>query len=381
MTPLVELSACGRRGAWLLLLAVWIGCAPASDTSAPVPSPDGLPALPAEFHRGMNLEPIGGFGGPFDLDALPATLAELREVGVDHVALIPSFFQRRLGDSTFVWRGGASAVDTTTRAAIRAVHGAGMRVLLKPHLWLEDRSDGAWRGDILPAEEDWPGWRRAYREAVLGYARLAAEERVAAISIGSELTELALARPGFWRELVADVRELYPGRVTYAANWDREVGAIEWWEATDAIGVDGFWPLLQSPDDPHSVEPLRARLRTEAAGLREISERVARPVWLTEIGYKSAEAAGYRPWEWHGRRDAVDLEAQRAIYEAIAREFGAAAREGWLGGLWVWVWNLDPDWSGADNADFTPRGKPAADLLAAWFNAPAASGPRTPASE
>lgn len=340
-----------------------------------------LAALPTTFERGMNLEPIGGFGGVFRLDRLPAELEQLRALGVSHVALIPSFFQPRLGETRFTWKGGAEEIAATTRAAIRAAHAAGMAVLLKPHLWLEDRSDGAWRGDIAPDDASWPAWRASYRAALLDYARLAEQEGVAAISIGSELTALALARPGFWRELVADVRALYDGRVTYAANWDREFEAIEWWEATDAIGVDAFWPLLDSADEPVEVARVAERLAAVRERIGEVAERAGRPVLLTEIGYKSALGAAWRPWEWHEGRELPDPGAQAAIYEAIGRTFTPAAEAGWLHGAYFWVWYLDAGWGGPANTDFTPRGKPAADVLAAWFNAPGRVAPRTPGSE
>lgn len=327
-----------------------------------------VPRAPVGFARGMNLEPIGGFGPSLDLERLPDTFRELRSLGVDHVALIPSFFQQRLGDTELTWRGGRRRVADDTRSAIRLAHAHGLRVLLKPHLWLADRSDGAWRGDILPAPEDWDAWRRGYRDAVLTFAGMAAEERVDALAIGSELTELALARPGFWRELAGDVRERYPGTVTYAANWDREFERITWWDAVDAVGVDAFWPLAERADETPSEAALESRVSEVAAALAEVSRRNERPVILTEIGYRSARGAAYRPWEWtDDRRASPDPELQRRIYAAVARQLDPGAEAGWLRGAYFWLWYTNPAWGGINNSDFTPRGKPAAEVLAAWF--------------
>lgn len=348
--------------------------------------------LPAGFQRGMNLEPIGGFGRSLDLARLPAAYDHLRQLGVDHVALVPSFFQRRLGDRELYWRRDRERVAADTREAIRLAHARGLRVLLKPHLWLEDRSDGAWRGRILPSEEAWPAWRSAYRDAVLEYAELAAEEGVAGLSVGSELTDLALARPDFWRQLVADVRVRFRGQITYAANWDREFAEIGWWDAVDAIGVDAFWPLLEpsgivdgnakdaTARSAESREAQRSeRLRTRLIEIREhlaaVSERWQRPVLLTEIGYRSARDGAVRPWEWHADDPGdADPELQRAVYASIADVLGPVAGApgeagGWLHGLYVWLWSTDPAWGGPANSDFTPRDKPAAAVLAAWFGA------------
>lgn len=358
-----------------LPLVLLLGLPAACRSEPPIEVPTGeFTSLPAGFQRGMNIEPIGGFGGRLDLRQLPASLDELVELGVDHVALIPSFFQERLGETGFIWPSGRERVDADTRAAIRLAHDRGLRVLLKPHLWLEDTSDGSWRGDINPDAEGWQSWRASYRDAVLSYARLAAEEGVAAISIGSELTELALARPRFWRELAADVRALFGGQITYAANWDREFEQIQWWDATDAIGVDAFWPLVDSAEAELTQAGCVARMGAIREQLATVSTRVDRPVILTEIGYKSASGAAYDPWEWHADDQEPDPQLQSLIYRCLADVLGAGAAESWLEGLYVWNWYTNPRWGGLSNSDFTPRRKPAQGILEAWFRAPAAVG-------
>lgn len=364
----------------LLVLLPAVACGEAGrDAAVPVAAELDVAAPPPGFQRGMNLEPIGGFGGDPDLERLPASLDLLVQLGVDHVALIPSFFQRRLGDTDFVWRGGREDVAAATRAAIRLSRDRGLDVLLKPHLWLESRDPDTdtWRGDILPDEGAWPAWRRAYRDAVLGYARMAAQEDVAVISIGSELTALALARPGFWRQLAADVREVFPGRVTYAANWDRELQAIEWWGAVDSIGVDAFWPLTEAVGQPLRPEACRDRVGAIRRRLGELARQNGRPVLITEIGYRSARGAAWRPWEWHGdARRSPDLEVQATAYRCIVETFSPVAAGGaegvptgddWLLGIYFWNWHADPSRGGPDNSDFTPRGKPAESILRAWF--------------
>ncbi len=362
-----------RPLALVLALGIVVGCRADRPIEVPVGAFD---PLPAGFQRGMNLEPIGGLGGRINLRQLPGALDELVAIGVDHVALIPSFFQERLGDTDLTWRGGRQRVDSDTRAAIRLAHERGLAVLLKPHLWLADTSDGSWRGDINPSASAWPAWRVNYREAVLAYARMAAEEGVAGISLGSELTELALARPEFWRSLAGAVRGEFSGQVTYAANWDREFAEIEWWDALDAIGVDAFWPLVESPQVELTPSSCARRMAQIRRSIGEVATRVDRPVILTELGYKSATGGAYEPWEWHTDEQQPDPELQALIYRCAAEAFGVAATEGWLEGFYVWIWYTNPGWGGLANSDFTPRRKPAQGLLEAWFraNADAAAG-------
>ncbi len=378
--PLAPAGRRWRRWSACAVLAMTWACT-ASDT--PDAAIGGLertiPPLPTSFHRGMNIEPIGGYGAPIDLRALPVSLDALVELGVDHVALIPSFFQPRLGVVELTWRPSRDRVESDTRLAIRLAHERGLAVLLKPHLWLDDRSDGAWRGDIDPDRAAWPAWERAYRDAVLGFARLGAQEQVAGISMGSELTRVALAHPDFWRQLASDIREVFSGELTYAANWDREFEQIEWWDAVDHIGVDAFWPLTGVRDEALDGDKCLERLDRIRNLMATVAARYDRPILLTEVGYKSALGAAYRPWEWHDDQVA-DVTVQSTAYACLAESLGAVAgdvglrgptteKASWLVGVYFWIWHTDLEWGGLDNSDFTPRGKPAQQILRTWFQA------------
>ncbi|MBP6844077.1 MAG: hypothetical protein KA201_10065, partial [Kofleriaceae bacterium] len=63
------------------------------------------------------------------------------------------------------------------------------------------------------------------------------------------------------------------------------------------------------------------------------------------------------------RGTAIDLEEQRRAFAALA---AAWAGEPALAGLFVWEWSGA---GGADDGGYTPRGKPAACELRAWFAA------------
>ena len=369
-----SLPPAGRRWRrrWLapVVLVMACACSVSDRPDAPTGGPEmaGM-LLPGSFQRGMNIEPIGGYGAPIDLRALPASLDALIELGVDHVALIPSFFQPRLGATEFTWRGSREGVESDTRSAIRMAHQRGLAVLLKPHLWLDDRSAGAWRGDIDPDRSAWPLWERAYRDAVLGFARLGAQEQVAGFSMGSELTRVALGRPDFWRQLAGSIRQVFAGDLTYAANWNSEFEQIEWWDVVDTIGVDAFWSLTGDRDEALDGDQCGERLDRIRDVMATVAARYDRPVLLTEVGYKSASGAAYRPWEWHDDQIA-DVTVQAAAYACLAESLSAVAGEGgWLVGAYFWIWYTDLAWGGPGNSDFTPRNKPAQEILRAWFQA------------
>jgi hypothetical protein len=341
------------------------GCSAELDPVAPADGDRQVPALAADFERGMNLEPIGGLGGLLRERDIAGALDALVGLGATHVAVVPSFFQRQLDDVEMYWQPSRSAVDGQVARVVEAAHARGLRVLLKPHLWLEDRSDGSWRGDIDPAPDAWPEWSSEYRGVVVEYARLAADLEVESFSLGSELTALAIGRAPFWRGLAAEVRTHFTGRITYAANWDREFEAISWWDAVDQIGVDAFWPLQESEAEQLTPALCRTRLAAIRERLGGFAARTGRPILLTEIGYKSARNAAYRPWEWHDGQ-APDPGAQELLYRCIRDVLGETA---WLDGTYFWIWSTSPTWGGPHNSDFTPRGKPAEGVLAGWYQA------------
>ncbi len=355
-----------RVGGLAATLVLAAACSPALDPVEPLAPDLAVPVLPEAFQRGMNLQPIGDYGGLLDDDQIEGALDALVRLGVSHVAVIPSYFQRRLGDTDFYWEPSREAVDTQTRAVVLAAHARGLAVLLKPHLWLAERADGAWRGDIDPSTSEWEAWSRNYRAVLLEYARLADELGVAGISIGSELTAVAIGRPEFWRHLAADLRQEYSGFLTYAANWDREFEAATWWDAVDFVGVDAFWPLLDGPQEVLTAPGCRTRMSAVRARLEAVARRTDRPVLLTEIGYKSAVGAAYQPWEWHDGQ-AADPEGQALIYRCIRDVFGAEPAPH-IAGAYFWNWYTAPAWGGLRNSDFTPRGKPAEGVLTGWFS-------------
>jgi hypothetical protein len=348
----------------LLATLAITACDPALRPIAPAPT-EGAAPLPADFHRGINLEPIGDYGGLLDAAEIEPALDDLVDLGVGYVAVIPSFFQRDLNASDFYWEPSREAVDAQTREVVAAAHARGLKVLLKPHLWLAELDDGAWRGDIDPDPATWPHWAHNYHAALIDYAELAHGMGVAGMSIGSELTAVAVGHPDFWRELVAALRAEFSGALTYAANWDREFEEVTWWDAVDYVGVDAFWPLLDYPETELTAEVCGARLAAVRARLEAVAVRFDRPVLLTEIGYKSALGAAYRPWEWHERRAAAP-QTQALIYRCIRDVFGAQPAPH-IAGVYFWIWYTSPTWGGLHNSDFTPRGKPAEGVLAGWY--------------
>jgi hypothetical protein len=100
-----------------------------------------------------------------------------------------------------------------------------------------------------------------------------------------------------------------------------------------------------------------------------VSRRFGKKVLFTEIGYRGVHATAAHPSVWSSARYVIDLQAQADAYEAF---YTAVARQPWMAGVYWWDVNADHWWAG----DYSPLGKPAADVMSEW-NRRIAASPRT----
>lgn len=303
----------------------------------------------------------GGGRNGYGSEESQRSLARLRALGVDSVALTPFGFMSGLsgGEILIVQPGSGESDERLAREAARA-HGLGMKVVLKPHLWLRG---GAWQGDLTWADAAaWTRWWDSYRAFARHYAELAERESFDLYVIGTELKSATARDPAAWRKLIAEIRTLYHGQITYAANWD-EADRVRFWDALDLIGVQAYQPIATHPNP--TLDELRAGWRTVAARLAALAAREKKRIVLTELGYRPVPGAGMDPSAWPERdRDPrYDPAAQERCYRAA---FEAVWGRPWLHGIYLWKWFTDShDEQGP--TDFSPAGKPAEKVIDEFY--------------
>ena len=237
--------------------------------------------------------------------------------------------------------------------AIRQAHARGLKVLLVPHLWVES---GEWRALIDPGDDAaWARWAASYRAFILTWADVAREGEAEMLSVGVELRSwVTTPRVGSMLRIINDVRSVYPGLLTYSANWD-DVGDTMILGAIDLIGINAFYPLADH--DGASPEELAKGGSKVAASLEALARETGLPVVLTEIGYITRTDPAVRPWEWpDGMKGVrVDERAQAEAYAALIAPFLDAR---WCAGFFIWRTYADPD-DVSQEAEwgFSPRGK------------------------
>ena len=107
-----------------------------------------------------------------------------------------------------------------------------------------------------------------------------------------------------WRGIIAAARGLYSGAVAYGANFD-QYGEVGFWDAVDAVGVTGYFPLSRYGDRGDALDrSLDAAWRTVAADLQSVTDK---PVYLLELGWTRRRGATVRPWSY-GRVDVLETD-------------------------------------------------------------------------
>jgi hypothetical protein len=304
---------------------------------------------PAQAQRLDGFNVIAVPQHPYGSASARESLEAARRAGAQAVAIVPFLWQRDLRHVGIVR--GDDMPDAVLRLAIRQAHAAGLKALVKPHVWVQ----GSWAGAVEPATaEDWRDWFERYRAALVPIARVAAEEGAEALVIGTELQKTT-RRPE-WLDIIAAVRPVYAGLLTYAAHNVEEAQAVPFWSELDAIGVTLYPPLGGDLDR----DKRRAVMAETAERLDMLSKINGKPLIVAEVGLRSAEGAAVKPWESPEERSA---EADPQLQAAVLADWLDALDRPSVKGVLVWRWFTDPSAGGAADTDFTVQGKPAARLF------------------
>jgi hypothetical protein len=241
----------------------------------------------------------------------------------------------------------------------------GIKIMLKPHIWLQKRENGKWRSDIkMETEQDWNIWFESYNQTILKYAKLAEDLQIEQFCIGTELETTVYEKPDQWKALIKQVKATYKGKLTYAANWDNEYKEVPFWNELDYIGIQAYFPI-SAKDDP-TLSELENYWRKHAGQIALVSSKFNKPILFTELGYKSIQGASKKPWEWNGMNSLyskISKGEQLLCYQAF---FNTIWKEPWFHGIHIWEWQGSGT-SDGKNANFTIEGKPSLNLIAKHF--------------
>ncbi len=249
------------------------------------------------------------------------SMERMAEMNVNWVAIALSAVQSTPQSTEIPFREEPTVTDDEVRWAIRKAKSMGLKVCLKP---VVNVGNGTWRAHInffdeeVPGEPSWAEWFCSYGEFIRHYAEIAEEEHCEMLCVGCEMVQ-ADKRDAEWRALIADVRSVYGGLVTYNCDKYQEE-RVRWWDAVDIISSSGYYPIDQWEEQLDRIEGTVRRWN--------------KPFFFMEAGCPSREGSAARPNDW-SLPGGPSEEEQRRYYEAM---FAACAKREWMQGYMLWDW-------------------------------------------
>ena len=317
-----------------------------------VPSPGVL--TPAEFQRGVNY--TSWDVNQLNTDMSDYSLIHLWQINVGHIALMAVYYQDTAVSTNIHSDEKKTVNDTSVGHAINMIHSLGMKVMLKPHVDLIDEEA---RTNIIPSDE----WFASYKAFILHYAELATKYNVELLCIGTELSNTTTERwKAKWLEIISDIRKVYKGPLTYAANWD-EYETVPFWNYVDFIGIDAYFPLTKVNNPPK--EELVKAWENQADILEKWlkDNRLDKPIIFTEVGYDTVEGSNRQPWRVLPTLTTYK-ESQEEQSNCLESLLTVLSKRSWFKGFYWWNYFPRPD---IGPLGYTLRGKAGEKVLSEWF--------------
>jgi len=284
------------------------------------------PAAPPLF-KGVTVS-CQTWGIEWQMPEMKTTLDELKSLGVNSIAIHPYAQIREDGHVVTGRRPDASTTHITT--PLRWAHERGMSTMLIPHIayW---GTKFLWRGEIdFARQEEWDTFFSEYETWIVRMATLAEAEHAEIFCVGLEFS-FAQKQEDRWRKIIAAVRAVYHGKVTYGANWN-EYAEVKFWDALDYIGVLAYFPLTKTTNP--SASELSAAWDRRCTELEKFSKQHGKQFLFTEIGYNESAQAAAEPWAFKtGGDHATEIQA-RCIDVAL----DLPARHPFIAGMYWWKW-------------------------------------------
>ena len=295
-----------------------------------------------------------GTRGTWDTPEADASMRAMAAHGVTWTALAYAAEQATPFSTEIPFESEPTVTDAEIVRAIGAAHDLGLKVCLKP---VVNVADGTWRAHIgffdqdVPGEPTWSQWFASYHRFIVHAARIAEAEGCEMLCIGCEMVR-ADGQEAHWRRLIAEVRAVYRGPITYNCDKYQE-DRVTWWDAVDIMSSSGYYPI-----DEWETQLDRIERAVASTGM---------PFFFMEAGCPSREGSPARPNDW-SLVGAPSGDEQLRYYRAM---FDAVRARTWVRGLMLWDWpaRLYPLADAAENDDYCPYGKPAGDHLTAQYTA------------
>jgi len=220
---------------------------------------------------------------------------------------------------------------------------------------------GAWAASIqFSTYQEEQEWFDSYWQVRQPYYVAAAQAGADQVSIGTELEWLQQNAPAsLWNTLIARVRSVFPGKITYNMNWTSLYIPPPAWltnKQLDLIGISEYIPLI---DAPVRVDPTKIYLlwrNNIKSFLDKLANELGKHLIISEIGYRNSADTLYHPWFPMSTISPPDPTEQAAACNAALAN---VVHDSDIVGIFFWGWD------GVQG--YKLSGQPAVAVLHKWY--------------
>lgn len=274
-----------------------------------------------EYIKGVTFAPFA-CKGTFKREKTYESLEALKErTGANFIILVPNGLQDTPQSEEIDFQGMAALDDEELEEMIAYAKSLGLRVALKPTV---NCKNGTWRAHInffdidVICEPKWSNWFKAYTEFQIHYAKIAERCGCEMFIAGCEMVQ-SERREAEWRKLIADIREVYHGLVSYNTDKYQEDHVL-WWDCVDVISSSGYYPITEWEEQLDRIE--------------KVVKKFQKPFFFAEAGCMSVAGSNQVPNNWSVKGD-WDEQGQADWYEDM---FRACQKRSWVEGFAIWDW-------------------------------------------
>jgi hypothetical protein len=301
-----------------------------------------------EFIKAVNFAPFPQRGILGSEDARQSLAMLRKATAASHIILTPPGLQDTPQSEQIIFSDEYGPEDGELRGFIAFAQSLGLKVILKPTV---NCRNGVWRAFInffdheAPCEPKWSAWFAAHERFQLHYAKIAEASGCVMFITGCEMV-MAERRADEWRGLIAKVKQIFSGPVSYNTDKYQE-DAVSWWDCVDVISSSGYYP--------------EGTWETQLARIERAVKQYGKPFFFAETGCMSAAGSPILPNKWDLPGN-LDLAGQAVWYRDM---FAHCRTRSWVEGfgLWSWPWRLPPAAEAAQDTGYSLYEKPACSIV------------------
>src|SRR6185437_10001001 len=196
-------------------------------------------------------------------------------------------------------------------------------------------------------------WFANYNNELVHIGQVAAQHHAEMYILGTEMVSVASSQVNGdnterWQNIIGNVRKVYSGILTYDANstnnngdpFENEKASIGFWGSLDMVGLSAYYNLNTGSDDVQSL--MNQWDHWNKDDLQSFAQKVGKPMFFAEIGYRSVQNAHTQPWN-AGLGGGYDPTEQANDYQALMQYWNNYS---YMTGVLWWDWKVDPNAGG-----------------------------------